>query len=89
MAAPAVAALGGAIPHLMLTLGSGSGRVPAYFFGVIMSVNPVFAAPTGLVGPVVPGRKFDASVWTAAPVIGDRRHQRHRRGFLETPGRPG
>ncbi|MGW8376983.1 EamA family transporter [Actinacidiphila sp. SB3-2] len=41
-------------------------RVPARFFGVFMSVNPVLAA---LVGLVVLGETLDAAAWTAIGVI--------------------
>ncbi|MEU9064650.1 EamA family transporter [Streptomyces sp. NPDC048430] len=41
-------------------------RVPAHFFGVFMSVNPVFAA---LVGLVVLGQRLDALAWLAIAVI--------------------
>ncbi|MET8939136.1 EamA family transporter [Streptomyces rubiginosohelvolus] len=41
-------------------------RVPAYFFGVFMSVNPVFAA---LVGLAVLGERLDALAWLAIVVI--------------------
>jgi inner membrane transporter RhtA len=41
-------------------------RVPAHFFGVLMSVNPVFAA---LVGLVVLGQHLDAGAWSAVLVI--------------------
>ncbi|WP_237319029.1 DMT family transporter [Streptomyces sp. JJ36] len=41
-------------------------RVPAHFFGVFMSVNPVFA---GLVGMLVLGEHLDALSWAAVLVI--------------------
>ncbi|WP_239153967.1 DMT family transporter [Amycolatopsis sp. FDAARGOS 1241] len=41
-------------------------RVPARFFGVFMSVNPVLAA---LVGLVVLGQHLDSPAWTAIVVI--------------------
>ncbi|MFF0745490.1 DMT family transporter [Streptomyces sp. NPDC004111] len=41
-------------------------RVPAHFFGVFMSVNPVFAA---LVGLVVLDEHLDAAAWTAIAVV--------------------
>ncbi|MBO8196460.1 EamA family transporter [Streptomyces oryzae] len=41
-------------------------RVPAHFFGVFMSVNPVFAA---LVGLVVLGQHLDTAAWLATGVI--------------------
>ncbi|MGW1436964.1 EamA family transporter [Streptomyces griseus] len=41
-------------------------RVPAHFFGVFMSVNPVFAA---LVGLAVLGQRLDALAWLAIAVI--------------------
>ncbi|MFE4450676.1 DMT family transporter [Streptomyces sp. NPDC056796] len=41
-------------------------RVPAHFFGVFMSVNPVLAA---LVGLVVLHQHLDAAAWTAICVI--------------------
>jgi inner membrane transporter RhtA len=41
-------------------------RVPARFFGVFMSVNPVFAA---LVGLVVLHQHLDTAAWTAILVI--------------------
>ena len=41
-------------------------RVPAHFFGVFMSVNPVFAA---LIGMVVLGQHLDAWAWGAIAVI--------------------
>ncbi|MFJ8696783.1 EamA family transporter [Streptomyces roseolilacinus] len=41
-------------------------RVPAHFFGVFMSVNPVFAA---LVGLVVLGQDLDGAAWLAIAVI--------------------
>ncbi|MFE2941107.1 DMT family transporter [Streptomyces sp. NPDC059255] len=41
-------------------------RVPAHFFGVFMSVNPVFAA---LVGFVVLHQHLDAAAWAAVSVI--------------------
>lgn len=41
-------------------------RVPAHFFGVFMSVNPVFAA---LVGLVVLGQRLDVLAWLAIAVI--------------------
>ncbi|WP_244217020.1 EamA family transporter [Streptomyces carpinensis] len=41
-------------------------RVPAQFFGVFMSVNPVFAA---LVGLVVLGQHLDGLAWLAIAVI--------------------
>ncbi|MEI5036310.1 EamA family transporter [Streptomyces sp. S1A(2023)] len=41
-------------------------RVPAHFFGVFMSVNPVFAA---LVGLVVLGQRLDVPAWLAIAVI--------------------
>ncbi|MFG3531964.1 DMT family transporter [Streptomyces sp. NPDC047917] len=41
-------------------------RVPAHFFGVFMSVNPVFAA---LVGLVVLGQRLDHLAWLAIAVI--------------------
>ncbi|WP_206441318.1 EamA family transporter [Streptomyces boncukensis] len=41
-------------------------RVPAQFFGVFMSVNPVFAA---LVGLAVLGQRLDAGSWLAIAVI--------------------
>jgi inner membrane transporter RhtA len=41
-------------------------RVPARFFGVFMSVNPVFAALTGL---IVLGQSLEAADWLAVAVI--------------------
>ncbi|MGC5530439.1 EamA family transporter [Streptomyces sp. SR-10] len=41
-------------------------RVPAHFFGVFMSVNPVLAA---LVGLAVLGQRLDALAWIAIAVI--------------------
>ncbi|WP_237542138.1 MULTISPECIES: EamA family transporter [unclassified Streptomyces] len=41
-------------------------RVPAHFFGVFMSVNPVFAA---LAGVVVLGQQLDALAWIAIALI--------------------
>ncbi|MEU4547667.1 EamA family transporter [Nonomuraea dietziae] len=41
-------------------------RVPAHFFGVFMSVNPVFAA---LVGLIVLDQHLDAAAWAAILVI--------------------
>jgi inner membrane transporter RhtA len=41
-------------------------RVPAHFFGVFMSVNPVIAA---LVGLVVLGQRLDVAAWCAIGVI--------------------
>ncbi|MFJ8970054.1 EamA family transporter [Streptomyces anulatus] len=41
-------------------------RVPAHFFGVFMSVNPVFAA---LVGFAVLGQRLDVLAWLAIAVI--------------------
>ncbi|MFF1649149.1 helix-turn-helix domain-containing protein [Streptomyces sp. NPDC058240] len=41
-------------------------RIPAHFFGVFMSVNPVFAALTGL---VVLGQRLDSLAWLAIAVI--------------------
>ncbi|MFI9056233.1 MULTISPECIES: EamA family transporter [unclassified Streptomyces] len=41
-------------------------RVPAHFFGVFMSVNPVFAA---LVGLAVLGQRLDVLAWIAIVVI--------------------
>lgn len=41
-------------------------RVPAHFFGVFMSVNPVFAA---LVGLAVLGQRLDVLAWIAIAVI--------------------
>ncbi|MEU0626399.1 hypothetical protein [Streptomyces sp. NPDC005989] len=41
-------------------------RVPAHFFGVFMSVNPVCAA---LIGLVVLGQHLDAAAWLAMLVI--------------------
>nr|WP_257895434.1 EamA family transporter [Streptomyces anulatus] len=41
-------------------------RVPAHFFGVFMSVNPVFAA---LVGLAVLGQRLDLLAWIAIAVI--------------------
>ncbi|MFJ1787193.1 EamA family transporter [Streptomyces anulatus] len=41
-------------------------RVPAHFFGVFMSVNPVFAA---LVGLAVLGQRLDVLAWIAVVVI--------------------
>ncbi|MFJ7278220.1 EamA family transporter [Kitasatospora sp. NPDC098663] len=41
-------------------------RVPTQFFGVFMSVNPVFAA---LIGLVVLGQHLDAAAWLAILVI--------------------
>lgn len=41
-------------------------RIPAHFFGVFMSVNPVFAALAGL---VVLGQQLDALAWFAIAVI--------------------
>lgn len=56
--------LSSAVPFLsdLLTLR----RVPPRFFGVFMSVNPVFAA---LVGLVVLDQHLDAVAWTATFVI--------------------
>ncbi|GAA2451852.1 EamA family transporter [Streptomyces pulveraceus] len=41
-------------------------RVPAHFFGVFMSVNPVFAA---LAGVAVLGQRLDALAWIAIALI--------------------
>lgn len=41
-------------------------RVPAHFFGVFMSVNPVFAA---LIGLIVLGQHIDAISWVSVVVI--------------------
>jgi len=41
-------------------------RVPARFYGVFMSVNPVFAALTGL---IVLGQALPAADWIAIGVI--------------------
>ncbi|MGW6774915.1 EamA family transporter [Streptomyces sp. NPDC055037] len=41
-------------------------RVPAHFFGVFMSVNPVFAA---LIGLAVLGQRLDTLAWLAIAVI--------------------
>lgn len=41
-------------------------RVPAHFFGTVMSANPVFAA---LIGLVVLHQHLDAAAWTAVFVI--------------------
>lgn len=41
-------------------------RVPAHFFGVFMSVNPVFAA---LVGLIVLDQALDTAAWAAILVI--------------------
>ncbi|MEU9498001.1 EamA family transporter [Streptomyces sp. NPDC048196] len=41
-------------------------RVPPHFFGVFMSVNPVFAA---LIGLIVLGQHLDAASWLAIAVI--------------------
>jgi len=41
-------------------------RVPARFFGVFMSVNPVFAALTGL---IVLGQSLEPADWLAIAVI--------------------
>ncbi|WP_329865044.1 EamA family transporter [Streptomyces sp. JV184] len=41
-------------------------RLPAHFFGVFMSVNPVFAA---LAGVVVLGQQLDALAWIAIALI--------------------
>lgn len=41
-------------------------RVPPHFFGVFMSVNPVFAA---LIGLAVLGQHLDAAAWAAVAVI--------------------
>ena len=42
-------------------------RVPAQFFGMFMSINPVFAAPTGL---VVLGQSLAAADWLAiGPIV--------------------
>ncbi|WP_323180232.1 EamA family transporter [Streptomyces sp. NBC_01363] len=41
-------------------------RIPAHFFGVFMSVNPVFAALTGL---IVLGQRLDSLAWLAIAVI--------------------
>ncbi|MFD8669640.1 hypothetical protein ACFV1U_30135 [Streptomyces microflavus] len=41
-------------------------RVPTHFFGVFMSVNPVFAA---LVGLVVLGQQLDGLAWGAIAAI--------------------
>ncbi|WUX65899.1 EamA family transporter [Streptomyces sp. NBC_01429] len=41
-------------------------RVPAHFFGIFMSVNPVFA---GLVGLLVLGQHLDAASWLAIGAI--------------------
>ncbi|MES9511291.1 EamA family transporter [Streptomyces sp. NPDC000609] len=41
-------------------------RVPAHFFGVFMSVNPVFAA---LAGAAVLGQRLDALAWIAIALI--------------------
>jgi inner membrane transporter RhtA len=41
-------------------------RVPARFFGLFMSINPVFAALTGL---VVLGQSLEAVDWVAIAVI--------------------
>lgn len=42
-------------------------RVPAHFFGVFMSVNPVVAA---LVGTAVLGQHLDVPAWCAVVVVG-------------------
>lgn len=41
-------------------------RVPAYLFGIFMSVNPVFAA---LIGTVVLGQHLGPASWLAVAVI--------------------
>lgn len=41
-------------------------RVPAHFFGIFMSVNPVFAA---LIGTFVLGQHLDGTSWSAIVVI--------------------
>ncbi|MEV4361026.1 EamA family transporter [Nonomuraea sp. NPDC049625] len=41
-------------------------RVPAHFFGIFMSVNPVFAA---LIGMVVLDQRLDAASWLAIAMI--------------------
>ncbi|MEU0131975.1 EamA family transporter [Streptomyces sp. NPDC006289] len=41
-------------------------RIPAHYFGVFMSVNPVFA---GLVGLAVLGQRLDTPAWLAIAVI--------------------
>ncbi len=56
-------------------------RVPARFFGVFMSVNPVFAALTGL---VVLGQSL-----ALRRLARDRRHRDRQRGQRRRPGTTG
>ncbi|MDI2130695.1 EamA family transporter [Yinghuangia seranimata] len=62
--AVAAGLLSSAVPYLADVLALR--RVPARFFGVFMSVNPLFAA---LVGLVVLGQRLDAAAWLAVTVI--------------------
>ncbi|MFD7618172.1 DMT family transporter [Streptomyces sp. NPDC059802] len=62
--APAAGVLSSAVPFLADLLALR--KVPAQFFGVFMSVNPVFAA---LIGLVVLGQHLDAAAWFAMTVI--------------------
>ncbi|MEV8228426.1 EamA family transporter [Streptomyces sp. NPDC079167] len=55
-------------------------RVPAHFFGVFMSVNPVFAAFVGL---IVLDQHLDAAAWTAILVIVGA----NTAALVEVPGR--
>jgi inner membrane transporter RhtA len=70
---PTLAALGGALAAGVLSSAVpllcdilALRRVPAHFFGVFMSVNPVFAALAGL---VVLGQRLRGSGWAAIVVI--------------------
>ncbi|MGI5254777.1 EamA family transporter [Actinacidiphila glaucinigra] len=73
--------LSSAVPFLsdLLTLR----RVPPHFFGVFMSVNPVFAA---LVGLVVLDQQLDAAAWTATFVIVAANAVAVGTGVRQTPG---
>ena len=64
LCAVAAGVLSSAVPFLadLLTLR----RVPAPFFGVFMSVNPVFAA---LVGTAVLGQRLDPASWAAVAAV--------------------
>ena len=64
MCALAAGVLSSAVPFLADLLALR--RVPAYFFGIFMSVNPVFAA---LIGMVVLGQHLGPASWLAVAVI--------------------
>ncbi|GAA2096941.1 EamA family transporter [Streptomyces albiaxialis] len=64
LCAVAAGVLSSAVPFLADLLALR--RVPAPFFGVFMSVNPVFAA---LVGTAVLGEHLDPASWTAVAVV--------------------